>query len=78
MSILIVICFRVMAVLPTQLHAPMDAAWRAYSLYSLHDGRGMSCLCLASCVHLHLSSRTEARAYDTNGPKATLLGSQNS
>ena len=72
MSILIVLCFRVMAVLPTQLDAPMDADWRAYLLYSVHDGRGMSRLCLASCVHRHFSSRTEARACDTNGPKATF------
>ena len=51
----------------------MDADWRAYLLYSVHDGRGMSRLCLASCVHRHFSSRTEARACDTNGPKEHLV-----
>ena len=50
----------------------MDADWRAYLLYSVHDGRGMSRLCLASCVRRHFSYHTEARACDTNGPKATF------
>ena len=47
----------------------MDAGWTAYFPYSVHDGRGMSCLCLASCVRRHFSYRAKARAFDTNGSK---------